>query len=154
MALKFERSLKVAITALVAILALSLPIGLASVSAVQGSMGTQGTLALSEAGAADVPQCLYFFYDSTCSDCQEVYAYLQALETNSTWLTVHYFEVRNLSNFELMVDFYHSKNMTSFDVLLHWQRNPPRGCLYRSEYPPASSEPYRVDVPLDQLDNT
>jgi cytochrome c biogenesis protein CcdA len=107
---------RAAVAALLLMLALSAPVWPATASAAQADAGTQNSLAIQGPNAADVPQCIYLFYDSGCQDCQEVKAFLEALEANSTWLTVHYFEIRNYSNWQLMVDFYRSKNMSAFEV--------------------------------------
>ncbi len=105
----------VVVASLLLMLAFS-PVWMPSGSAAPERTATQSILAINEAGEAGVPQCLYFFYDSGCTDCQEVKAFLESLEANSTWLTAHYFEIRNHSNWQLMVDFYRSKNISAFEV--------------------------------------
>ncbi len=101
---------RAAVAALLLMLALSSHAGPASASAAVAA--DTHVLAVSAPGATDVPQCIYYFHNSGCTDCQEVRAFLEGLEANNTWLTVHYFEIHNTSNWQLMLDFYRSKNVT------------------------------------------
>jgi cytochrome c biogenesis protein CcdA len=84
---------------------------------VASSLGTASLAIMVAGGSAQpsqlvVPQCLYFFESEGCHSCEEADSYIKSIEAEYPTLTVHRFEVHNITNWELMVNLYRARNMT------------------------------------------
>jgi cytochrome c biogenesis protein CcdA len=88
---------------------------------IASSLGAASMAMIVAAGSAQpsqlvVPQCLYYFGSEGCHSCEVADAYITQVEAEYTMLTVHRFEVHNITNWNLMVSFYRSHNMTFYST--------------------------------------
>lgn len=88
---------------------------------VLSSLGTASLAMIVAGGAAQpsqlvVPQCLYYFGSEGCHSCEVADAYITQVEAQYPTLTVHRFEVHNITNWNLMVSFYRAHNMTFYST--------------------------------------